>query len=93
MSNCKAMQRCGRCRKTKDTDYFTRLSIRTDEIKLFKSCNACEKYRFIYRNKESTRKARSKRVQCECGSVVTQSHLSTHKKTNKHLRLMIKNNE
>lgn len=90
MANKKAMLRCSRCRQTKDTDYFTRLSLITDKIKTFKSCNACAKYRFIYRNQKTAKKSRSTRIECECGCMITKAHISTHRRTKKHLRLISK---
>jgi hypothetical protein len=37
------------------------------------------------KNKEQIKANRSKQVKCECGAIVTNSHLSRHKKTQKHI--------
>jgi len=39
-------------------------------------------------NKEQIKEWRSKKVTCECGCLITQSHINRHKKTNNHLDLM-----
>ena len=84
----KAHRRCSRCGKTKDIDYFTRASLPSTTIKTFKSCNACTRYRFLYRHKKSSIENRSKKIQCECGCMIAKAHISCHKKTKKHSRLM-----
>lgn len=85
----KAMRRCSRCRKTKDIEYFTRLSLISNRINEFKSCNSCARYRFIYRNKKTSKENRSNKIKCECGSMITKAHISSHKKTKRHLKKMM----
>ena len=40
-------------------------------------------------NKEVTQAKRSEKVMCECGLYVTSSNISTHRKTAKHISLMV----
>jgi len=39
-------------------------------------------------NKQKIKEWKSKKITCECGCLITQSHINRHKKSNKHLELM-----
>lgn len=49
---------------------------------------SCKKYREA--NKESIALKKAEKIQCECGCFSNSSHMSRHKKTQKHIDLMAK---
>ena len=45
------------------------------------------------KNKEKINKREREKITCECGTIITRSNLSTHKKTKKHIKLMQRYNK
>lgn len=90
-------QNCKRCGKNKPVDDFTRMSLKDEKIKTFKSCNLCAKHWFMYsrdkKNRDKAKINRAIRVKCECGSEISKGNISTHRKSKKHTKLLIKINK
>jgi hypothetical protein len=49
-----------------------------------------KKKEFYEKNKEKIAKKMAEKITCDCGSIVSKIHLSRHKKTKKHINLMLK---
>ena len=53
-----------------------------------KNSERCKKYREA--NKEQLKAKRREKIKCECGCLVIRKYISTHRKTKKHLDLILK---
>tara|TARA_R100000541_G_scaffold13970_1_gene23338 strand:- start:498 stop:1157 length:660 start_codon:yes stop_codon:yes gene_type:complete len=55
-----------------------------------KNSERCKKYREA--NKEQIKAKRREKINCECGCLVIRKYITGHRKTKKHLDLILKNN-
>tara|TARA_S200002703_G_scaffold148575_2_gene145419 strand:- start:3208 stop:3798 length:591 start_codon:yes stop_codon:yes gene_type:complete len=64
-----------------------------DKYKQYQQEDKYKEYQKQYKkdNKEAIKKQQAEKLTCECGSIVSRHHISTHKKTKKHINYDVKN--